>query len=642
MYLLRKELQSENIEFVNVGPNNLYVEEGRVWAFHKSIDIILRLFPTEFSYEINNLPDILEVFEEGNVDILNDPRVIIGQCKNLYTYLWKLVKAKDIRLTEQEERAVVSTLPYTEPFNTDKLEYIIKNKDMLVLKPVYGRYSIDVFIGALHTEKEWEESVKYVEESKKDFIIQEFCQIKASDTYYTMDGKFVLPAMGFANVGCFMLNHDFAGICIRWSDDYLTSDDYTWITPVGVKSNILNIKQFEALKDRKGLWRKIAERAMFEADFTGSYAKNIEYIGLDYLTLDRNKYKELIRASEKISKLMHKTQGLIYDNLDYFADILCIEDLKSLVRYKYTEEFLFIGRMDWALDNYGNLKLLEINSETPAGILESIWVKDIISEELNIKLENPNEKLANKIAAQFYRIIEDYSKVKAVKTIGILSSTYYEDWYTAKAVLKALEGQPYEFVQGSIYDCKVAENGKLSLYGKELDAVYRYYPLDWFDKEDMSDVKEALLKTLSINPVQTIISQSKAFFAVIFELLKQGYYSDEEAEIIKMYIPKTTFDVEDLQSYDYIVKPLLSREGGGVTLACDLKEMPDEENIYQERVQTLSLDYWTHSNIKSTRETLYPIIGTYITGTEFAGIYTRLGKFITDSACVYAPVFIEN
>jgi glutathionylspermidine synthase len=643
MFLLMKELSLQSVEFVLVGPKNLNVIENTVYAFEKPVDIIIRLFPTEFSHEINHFDKILEAFENYKVDIVNDPRVIIGQCKSLYTYLWMLIEAKDSRVTEEEAKAVRASLPYTEEFNQSKIEEALKHKDRLVLKPVYGRYSIDVFIGTLLSDKEWIESIKYALESEKSFILQEFCKIKSSEAYYTLDGNFVFPTKAFGNVGCFMLHHELSGSCVRWSTDYLTTDEYTWITPIGIKSDDININKLQYSEEtRKALWNKVTERAMFEADFTGRYARRIQYIGLEYISLSKKKYLELVEASEKLAEIMHRTQNVLFENLDYFADILGIIDLKDIIRHRHTEEFLFLGRMDWALDCSGELKLLEINSETPAGLAESLFVDSIIAEELRVDLEQSNKVLKEKIVSQFSRIINDYSRSNPIKTIGLLSSTYYEDWYTVNSLYKILRDLPYDFIVGSIYDCKVSSAGKWSLHGKELDAIYRYYPLDWFDKEDMKDKKEALKNTLSINPPHTIVSQSKAFFAVMYELLKQGFYEAAEKEAIIKYIPKTSFDVKELETFDYIVKPILSREGDGVVLACELKEQPDENHVYQERVNTLGLDYGVYDSFGRTEEVLYPILGVYIAGTSYGGMYARLGEFVTSNSCIYTPVFVKE
>lgn len=639
-FLLKSELEHDNVKFIRVGPKNLCVKDDEVMAFNKKIDVILRLFPTEFSCEINDFNKILHAFDMGRVDIINDPRVIIGQCKNLYTYLWKLVENKDSRLLKEEISTILKTLPYTKSFDKLHKEYIFRHKDEIVIKPVYGRYSEDVFIGNMYSQDEWIEVYEYVKNCNKPFIIQDFCQIRQSDTFYSPDGNFLFPVKAFANIGCFLIEGKFSGAAIRWSDGYLTEDENTFITPIGVKSDVIKIKAID-VKNRKNLWNKVTERAMFEADFTGRYAMNNEYISLDYVELRRQKYEELVYATEKLSQILDKTQNIVLDNIEYFADILGIRELKGIAKDRFTNEFVFLARMDWAIDFSGNLKLLEINSETPAGLVESMFLDKIIIEELNISKESSNETLKEKIIRQFKKIIEDYKSTHIIKTIGILSSTYYEDWYTANAVYKIVKDLPYEFVIGSIYDCKVSENGKLSLFGKELDAVYRYYPLDFFKKENIGHLMGALKNTLSINPVHTIVSQSKAFFAVMYEFLKQGLYNDEEKKAILKYIPRTSVEVGELNTFDYIIKPVLSREGIGVKFACELKELPEENYIFQERVEILNLEQNVYSNMGKKRDSVYPIIGTYITGKEFAGIYTRLGKLVTGNTCMYAPTFIK-
>lgn len=639
-FLLQSELAHKNIEFVRVGPKNLCVNDGLVVAFNKRVDVICRLFPTEYSCEIKDFDKILDVFEMGKVDIINDPRVIIGQCKNLYTYLWQLVKSSDGRLSKEETKVISETLPYTQSFNIIHKEYILEHKDEIVLKPVYGRYSIDVFIGTMYSPEEWIEVYEYIKNSDKPFIIQNFCSIRQSDTFYTPDGNFIFPVKAFANIGCFLIENNFSGAAVRWSEGYLTEDESTFITPIGVKSDVIKIKKTDVI-NRKNLWNKVTERAMFEADFTGRMAGNIEYISLDYVKLKREKYNELVFATEKMAQIMDKTQNIVLNNIKNFADVLGISELEEMVKLRATNEFVFLARMDWAIDFSGKLKLLEINSETPAGLIESIFLDKIIIEELNISQESSNKYLKEKILGQFKKIIQDYKAVHSIKTIGILSSTYYEDWYTANTLYKIVKDLPYEFVVGSIYDCKVSSGGKLSLFGKELDAVYRYYPLDFFIKEKMEPLMEALKNTLSINPVHTIVSQSKAFFAVMYEFLKQGLYDEEEKKIILKYIPKTSLEVAELNTFDYIAKPVLSREGIGVKFASELEKLPEENYIFQERVNTLSLEQNVYSNLGKTSETLYPIIGTYLTGKEFAGIYTRLGKIITGNKCIYAPTFVE-
>ena len=72
-----------------------------------------------------------------------------------------------------------------------------------------------------------------------------------------------------------------------------------------------------------------------------------------------------------------------------------------------------------------------------------------------------------------------------------------------------------------------------------------------------------------INPGHTLITQSKALFAVIHELIGKGFFSDEDEKFILKYIPYTCLEPDNKLSSDCVVKPYLSREGAGVELSYD-------------------------------------------------------------------------
>lgn len=130
------------------------------------------------------------------------------------------------------------------------------------------------------------------------------------------------------------------------------------------------------------------------------------------------------------------------------------------------------------------MKILEFNSETPAGLVEAIGLNSIIKEKLNIQYQNPNVNLKENIKKSFFNILEELKKIKKVKNIAVVTSWYYEDIYTSNLIAEILkELNEYSVVFGNIYDLKV-NNNKIYLYGNEIDAIYRHYPLDWFSYED--------------------------------------------------------------------------------------------------------------------------------------------------------------
>ena len=157
--------------------------------------------------------------------------------------------------------------------------------------------------------------------------------------------------------------------------------------------------------------------------------------------------------------------------------------MKKLILKSPVEE-IFLGRFDWVIDTAGNLKLLEFNAETPAGLTESAVLNGMIRNHFQehfgntLHLQDPNANLLTLVKQQFMNITAQYNKIKPIKTIGFVACSYEEDWYNTGTVLEALSDLPYEFVRGEITGLGVLRGG-LTLCGKPVDSIYCYYPHDW-------------------------------------------------------------------------------------------------------------------------------------------------------------------
>lgn len=621
--LFQEQLYRDDIKIIITGAENIYVDNDETFCFDNKIDIILRLYPTEYLYEIKDIRKLLTLFNDNKILILNDPRVIISQCKSLYSYLWKLVDNKDTRLNEKEREVIIKTLPYTEELTNFNIEKAIKYKNDFVIKPIYGRYSEDVFIGSLHSEIEWEQSIEYIknEMSIKPFILQEFCKQKRELSYY-YDGNFRRSTKGYGNYGVFLSNDEVIGMCVRWNPDYLTVDDYTWFTPIGVKEEVFKEKDTDLYIE------DIEIKIVIDGEFTGIYSHDKPYIKTSLAILEEEKFDELKYASEKLLKIFKKTRNHLLDNINLYEDILSINGLGQLMKKELSSELSFIGRMDWILDIHDNWKVLEINGETPAGICEAVYVEEIILKECDIDegFERINKDLKRKIISQGKRLVESYDVDNP--TIAFVALTYYEDWVNTNALYRIFkETCEYSCIYGNIEDL-VIEDDKVYLYGTKVDIIFRYYPLDWFIKEDHSNLKDLIKlvndKVFFLNPINTIIMQSKSFFPIIYALIERDFYTIEERGLIKKYIPFTTFDFNELKSNEFLIKPILGREGKKITLSHDLEKIPDEDIIFQERVFQ-----------KGNEDGEFVVIGTYFTGDEFAGVYTRIGGEVTSKDCTF-------
>lgn len=643
-YYFKHILKDTNINIVQVGPNNLSVRDGYVYAYSNfKLKIILRLFPTEFFYEISNISEILNCVDCGNLLLINDPRVIAIQAKGFFAYLWNLVKSDSKLLSIRDKEIITKCIPYTEILNQDDIQDVIINKDSYVVKSSLGRYSQEVYIGKLYTQEMWENKIKTVSKSNKVHVKQKLINIRQEYTYAPGNNNMNIPVLAFGNFGIYIMDYKVEGLLVRWSRELLTNDDYTWMCPIGVENFPVYIKEFNP-KNRKEIWDEIIDESVFKYNFTGAYTNIYEYISLNSLILKECAYKEMLSVSSKFCEILKKIYPYIQKEIELFGPILGIpEELYKLVSTSCATSLCALGRIDFAIDNDGNLKILEFNSETPAGLVEAIGLNSIIKEKLNIQYQSPNVNLKEHIKKSFFNILEELKKIKKVKNIAVVTSWYYEDIYTSNLIAEILkELNEYSVIFGNIYDLKV-NNNKIYLYGNEIDAIYRHYPLDWFSYED--EMKK-LIDPLSsgqylINPGHTLITQSKALFAVIYELVRKKFFSRDDEEFVLKYIPYTCLEPDNVLSFDYVTKPYLSREGAGVMLSYDEMSKELDDIVFQDRINIKPLYSNIYSTMKEESKYLFPVIGTYITGDIPSGVFTRMGDFITDKNAMCVATYID-
>lgn len=625
---LKELLKDYRIEAIIAAPENIRVVENKVYSFDVEICGIIRLFPGESLYEIKDFSSVLEMFDKEQFFIVNDPRVVFIQNKALYAYLWNLIRNNDNRLTSLEKSIIKSALPYTEILNITHKEKLIKDKDKYVLKPALGRYSNDVYIGKLFSELEWKEKVNYVYEKSINimFVIQDFVNIKAENSIY-YDGVFRNNIEGYGNYGIFILQDKVCGCCLRWTRGYLTSEEGTWITP------IIKNEGYITQISSGGLNKELEREIIFKGGFYRPYNREKLYIDGSFYEIDEALYKEIAWATEKISKILEKTYKFAMDNFNGISSILSIDEYSQAILKDNCPLSYFVSRLDWAIDRDRNIKLLEINSETPAGICESAILEEIICN--NNDYVGTSSNLKDNIKEVAKNIINYYRKYISCKIkikIAFLTLNYYEDFITTKTIMNILKNiEDIECVLGNIYDLEEKEDG-VYLYGEKIHIIYRHYPLQWIYEDGNLKwlVKHINVDVFFLNMPKSIVTQSKGFLAIIFELLNHNFYSDYEKSFINKYIPYTTYDMEKIEGNDFIIKPLLEREGNGVRFSSNISEIPDDDVIFQERVFMEPI----HDK--------FLVFGAYMIEGKFSGIYCREGKEITTNDCRWMPLYIKR
>ena len=338
-YYFKHILKNTNINIIQVGPNNLTVKDGYVYGYSNiKLTIILRLFPTEFFREIHNISEILECVNKRKLLLINDPRIICIQAKGFLAYLWELVKNDSKLLSLKDKNIIRECIPYTEILKPNDLEKIIKNKDDYVVKSSLGRYSQEVYIGKLYEQDAWDNQIKSILESKKIHIKQNLINIREEYTYTPGDYNMNIPTLAYGNFGVYLIRDKVQGFLVRWSKNFLTNDNYTWMCPLGVKDYPIYIEKFKS-ENREEIWENIMEEAEFKYDFTGSYTNINQYISLDSVIMNENIFKEIISASDKFCRILNMIYGNIQENIELFGPILGIpKELYNFVSKKNNKE----------------------------------------------------------------------------------------------------------------------------------------------------------------------------------------------------------------------------------------------------------------------------------------------------------------
>lgn len=663
-YLYKSLLEPAGFPCLIAGGKNFRVDGEGAYAFNQPVNIILRQYPVEHCDEITDFPALLELYAAGRVLLVNDPRAILGQGKALFATLWELLEHQHgpqqenspqqqgsnpstFRLSQEEEQAIRQTIPRTWIFDPNNLDDLLTNKDNYVLKGNYSRYSEEVYIGRQYAAEEWEQVLQAIvgDNSAKTYVVQEFC-VSESWAVRKYSENRPQDTTAYGNFGVYLINGAFAGLCARWSSDLLTADD-SWFSPVGIRQTCLRVEN-NMWPNRRQTWQQINDQAAFSLNYTAGYWGDQEAFSLSCLKLPQRLADELYSASEGLLRVFSQTLELVLTKPELLGPVLGIaEPLLSLVVCRQTSSLGLLGRLDWVLDQQNKPQLLEYNAETPGGLLESTGLNKLVAEAYRQDGlgRDANLGLSKLIQQEFIRIIQDFSQQRPIKTIGFVSSIYSEDWQHTLCLYNLVKDllPGTEFMMGEPSGLH-GEDGKLWLYNTPLDALYRYYPLDWL--EAFPGVLEALgaQGTLSINPVHTYILQSKAFLALVCKLSINNFYGPEEQQLIQKYLPKTTLSPQELEN-SFVIKPYYAREGQGVIFSEELEpgqlvELMEQDFVFQDRVhiQQLGLDVYHAQG--EVRTPVFPVIGVYTVGSRAAGIYTRAGARITCKEAVYLPTFI--
>lgn len=407
-------------------------------------------------------------------------------------------------------------------------------------------------------------------------------------------------------------------------------------------------------EQREQIYRPLREQGVFTWDWL--YGQ--EYALATPYAISRPDRRQLLAATEQLGAIFAKTARVVQAGGDELLDGLGIPAAaREAVRLQLPGEAVtLIGRFDF-VRAAGGWKMLEFNSDTPGGVVEAFYVNGKVCDFYGA--EDPNAGMAVGLAKAFGAMLGQYRDL-GYKTDGIFFSAldwHVEDAGTARYLL-GQSGLDARFVP--LADLRVSDGGLYALSDGEMapvDVLYRLHPLGVLAEDKDTDgypTGEHVLALVAgrrvalINPPGALAAQTKALQALIWGLHEAGeFFSAAEQAVIGTYMLPTYLENRFLGRCSYVTKPVLGREGGGVTIfdAAGRELARDQER-----------HYWNQPMIYQQYQPLEPVQldtltgkyqgrlvwGSFLVNGKGAAVGARAGGYITDDLSYFVPVCLEG
>jgi hypothetical protein len=207
---------------LNTSSNGVYYEGKNV-----RVHILIELYAGMV------MPDVLEHFKQGNILLYNGP---ITRLLSSKLNLALLSEHKNSAIFSEEERKIIQAhIPWNRKIDAIDTTYkgtkirldnfILSNKDKLVIKPSEGSSGMGVYMGKKVTTAQWQEAVIRAI-SQKNWLVQEYIE---SLPYLFQEGE----------IGC--LEHNVVWGGFLFGDEYLGG--WVRLLPVEDEKGIISAKR---------------------------------------------------------------------------------------------------------------------------------------------------------------------------------------------------------------------------------------------------------------------------------------------------------------------------------------------------------------------------------------------------------------
>jgi hypothetical protein len=350
--------------------------------------------------------------------------------------------------------------------------------------------------------------------------------------------------------------------------------------------------------------------------------------------LPREELEEAARLSERLSALLEKTIRLVLEDPRLLDGYGFSPAVRRLILSDRDRSPVVLARYD-AFRTPGGWRFAEFNCDVPGGVHEGAALNDLVGGD-------PSK----------FRVVPLLTDALCADTVRPVvavcyASGYGEDLEQCQFLRRAWNRRGLQAILCNPEN--LAFDGRdLRVFGRKVDAVYRFFPGEWMAEVDnLGQILAASRagRLRMVNGFSSLIAQSKKTMALWHE--RPDLFSAEDRRLVAATVPRTeSFRLAERDRYlrereRLVVKRQFGRMGEEVLMGhlCTDAEWADwmrwpasepGEWVVQERFENLPVDLGG--------ERLYGCFGPYVVSGRFAGFYTRLAGdgFITYDALTAA------